>query len=142
MQVRENLDLDDILTCNIHKIRCDHPVDIIRKQTRFIITVYYIKIHVMAQSIQTYIIGLEIESRTQIIYGHKPAWHYYNVLCSTHRMKQYGILTYSKKLCYVYTLYGELKLRKNNGMCLHMELCFSSVNGVGGVIIVRYSFFL
>lgn len=41
----------------------------------------------------------------------------------------------------MYRLYGELEQRKNNGMWLHMELCFSSVKGVGGVIIVRYSFF-
>lgn len=43
-----------------------------------------------------------------------------------------------KKVMYVYRLYS----KKNNGMWFHMELCFSSVNGVGGVIIVRYSFFL
>ena len=53
---------------------------------------------------------------------------------AVHRMKQYGILTYSKKLC----MYTGCTV---NGMWLHMELCFSSVNGVGGVIIVRYSFF-
>lgn len=85
-----------------------HPVDIIRKRTRFIITVYHIKIHVMAQSIQTYIIGLEIESRNtyNIIYGHKPAWHYYKVLCSTQNetVRNPHIL---KKVVYVYRLYGE-----------------------------------